>query len=194
MLDGSFFLVEDIQPDSLNTTRMVENMVDEIDFVLHIGDISYARGFSSVVSWPNIASYNLKFDKLSFLRCTTFCSLINCYLNWCSGTCSSIRLSPLPVEYHTWCAQETMKGTHQTHSKIVASYTSVIMRLMYLLSFLMCWTVLACTTTQGPEESVEYLTIIVLICQDPTLMNPGDLACSVCTLLLVPIIILYMLW
>ena len=55
MLDGGFFLVEDIQPDSLNTTRMVENMVDEIDFVLHIGDISYARGFSSVVSWSDIA-------------------------------------------------------------------------------------------------------------------------------------------
>ena len=53
MLDGSFFLVEDIQPNSLNTTRMVENMVDEIDFVLHIGDISYARGFSSVVSWSD---------------------------------------------------------------------------------------------------------------------------------------------
>ena len=50
MEDGSFFLVEDIQPESFNTTRMIENMVDDIDLVLHIGDISYARGFSSVVS------------------------------------------------------------------------------------------------------------------------------------------------
>ena len=48
--DGSFFLVEDIQPDSFNTTRMIEEQIDDIDFVLHIGDISYARGFSAVVS------------------------------------------------------------------------------------------------------------------------------------------------
>ena len=48
--DGSFFLVEDIQPDSFNTTRMIEEQIDNIDFVLHIGDISYARGFSAVVS------------------------------------------------------------------------------------------------------------------------------------------------
>ena len=48
--DDSFFLVEDIQPDSFNTTKMIEEQLDDIDFVLHIGDISYARGFSSVVS------------------------------------------------------------------------------------------------------------------------------------------------
>lgn len=48
--DGSFFLVEDIQPDSFNTTKMIEKQLDKIDFVLHIGDISYARGFSAVVS------------------------------------------------------------------------------------------------------------------------------------------------
>ena len=47
--DGSFFLVEDIQPDSFNTTKMIEKQLDKIDFVLHIGDISYARGFSAVV-------------------------------------------------------------------------------------------------------------------------------------------------
>ena len=48
--DGSFFLVEDIQPDSFNTTRMIEEQINDTDFVLHIGDISYARGFSAVVS------------------------------------------------------------------------------------------------------------------------------------------------
>ena len=48
--DGSFFMVEDIQPDSFNTTRMIMEQIENIDFVLHIGDISYARGFSAVVS------------------------------------------------------------------------------------------------------------------------------------------------
>ena len=47
--DESFFIVEDIQPESFNTTRMIEEQIDKIDFVLHIGDISYARGFSAVV-------------------------------------------------------------------------------------------------------------------------------------------------
>ena len=59
--DGSFFLVEDIQPDSFNTTRMIEEQIDDIDFVLHIGDISYARGFSAVVSASathRLSSYN----------------------------------------------------------------------------------------------------------------------------------------
>ena len=43
-------MVEDIQPDSFNTTRMIRKQIENIDFVLHIGDISYARGFSAVVS------------------------------------------------------------------------------------------------------------------------------------------------
>ena len=48
--DDSFFIKEDIQPDSMNTTDMIYSMIDDIDFVFHIGDMSYARGFSAVVS------------------------------------------------------------------------------------------------------------------------------------------------
>lgn len=50
--DGSFFLLNNIQPDSFNTTHMILQQMDRgnVDFILHLGDISYARGFSSVVS------------------------------------------------------------------------------------------------------------------------------------------------
>ena len=48
--DDSLFLVEDIQPHSFDTTDLIQEMLDDIDFVLHIGDVSYARGFSAVVS------------------------------------------------------------------------------------------------------------------------------------------------
>lgn len=49
--DGSFFLLNSIQPDSFNTTHMILQEMDHgsVDFILHLGDISYARGFSSVV-------------------------------------------------------------------------------------------------------------------------------------------------
>lgn len=49
-MDESFFIKEDIQPDSINTTDLIYEMVDDISFVFHIGDMSYARGFSAVVS------------------------------------------------------------------------------------------------------------------------------------------------
>ncbi len=48
--DGSFYIKEDIQPDSLYTTSLIETIKDNISFVFHIGDMSYARGFSAVVS------------------------------------------------------------------------------------------------------------------------------------------------
>ncbi len=48
--DDSFFIKEDIQPESMNTTDLIYKMVDNISFVFHIGDMSYARGFSAVVS------------------------------------------------------------------------------------------------------------------------------------------------
>ena len=37
------------QQPALNTTRLVLNQINETDLVLHIGDISYARGYASVV-------------------------------------------------------------------------------------------------------------------------------------------------
>ena len=38
------------QPPSLNTTSRVQKELNDIDIVLHIGDISYARGYAGVVS------------------------------------------------------------------------------------------------------------------------------------------------
>lgn len=34
---------------SLNTTKRIEEQLDKIDFVIQIGDISYAMGYSSMV-------------------------------------------------------------------------------------------------------------------------------------------------
>lgn len=54
-VDESFFIKEDIQPDSLNTTNLIYQMIDDISFVFHIGDMSYARGFSAVVSQEHMS-------------------------------------------------------------------------------------------------------------------------------------------
>lgn len=57
-VDDGFFIKEDIQPDSLNTTNMIyDSYLDGLSFVFHIGDMSYARGFSAVVSnQPRLAA------------------------------------------------------------------------------------------------------------------------------------------
>jgi len=34
---------------SMNTTNRIQEQLDDIDFVMHIGDMSYALGYSSVV-------------------------------------------------------------------------------------------------------------------------------------------------
>lgn len=34
---------------SLDTTKHIYNQIDRIDFVLHLGDISYAKGYASMV-------------------------------------------------------------------------------------------------------------------------------------------------
>lgn len=50
-VDDGFFIKEDIQPDSMNTTNLIySDHMDDLSFVFHIGDMSYARGFSAVVS------------------------------------------------------------------------------------------------------------------------------------------------
>jgi len=48
--DDSQQIINPSQQPALNTTRLVLNQIDQTDLVLHIGDISYARGFASVVS------------------------------------------------------------------------------------------------------------------------------------------------
>lgn len=37
------------QQDALSTVQRIQNELDETDLVLHLGDISYARGYASVV-------------------------------------------------------------------------------------------------------------------------------------------------
>lgn len=47
--DGSLQPIHEEYP-SLNTSRLVMEEVNNTDFILHIGDISYARGYAGVVS------------------------------------------------------------------------------------------------------------------------------------------------
>lgn len=46
--DDSMQAKEQQQP-ALNTTRLVMGQLNQTDFVLHVGDISYAEGYASVV-------------------------------------------------------------------------------------------------------------------------------------------------
>ncbi len=50
-LDDSRQVITKQQP-ALNTTRLVTDQIDQTDVILHIGDISYARGYASVVGPP----------------------------------------------------------------------------------------------------------------------------------------------
>ena len=50
-IDGSLEPIYSEQYPSLNTTQLIMNELNKTDLVLHIGDISYARGFAGVVSW-----------------------------------------------------------------------------------------------------------------------------------------------
>lgn len=77
-VDDSFFIKEDIQPDSMNTTNLIYEMIDDISFVFHIGDMSYARGFSAVVSWLDTVLLHNK-------NCNTDCMRNLCFfcaLQW----------------------------------------------------------------------------------------------------------------
>ena len=118
-VDDTLFLVEDIQPHSFDTTDLIQTMLDDIDFVLHIGDISYARGFSAVVSRTPAMSVSLGhsvcYSVFSNSQCTT---VLDCCLSTvCSGTSSWTRLSPLLCVSPTWSALGTMRGTGSTLSK-----------------------------------------------------------------------------
>lgn len=42
--------IKNDQPASLNTTARLTAEADEHDFVMHVGDIAYAEGFSTSVS------------------------------------------------------------------------------------------------------------------------------------------------
>ena len=49
------YQMETEQP-SMNTTNLIQEKLDDIDFVMHIGDMSYALGYSSVVRGDAVAT------------------------------------------------------------------------------------------------------------------------------------------
>ena len=51
-VDDSVQATSSQQQPALNTTRLLNKYLQDTDLVLHIGDISYANGYSSVVSFP----------------------------------------------------------------------------------------------------------------------------------------------
>ncbi len=56
--DDSRQVVTGQQP-ALNTTKLVLGQLYRTDLVLHIGDISYARGYASVVSNYTLLVHNM---------------------------------------------------------------------------------------------------------------------------------------
>lgn len=54
--DDSRQIIHGQQP-ALSTTALVASRLDNTDLVLHIGDISYARGYASVVSTCRVSLY-----------------------------------------------------------------------------------------------------------------------------------------
>ena len=46
--DGSYR--EQLFNPSMNTTDLMKSELDNVDFVLHIGDMSYAQGYLAIVS------------------------------------------------------------------------------------------------------------------------------------------------
>ena len=61
-VDDSLQIMVAQQP-ALNTTNLIYNQIDQTDLVLHIGDISYARGYASVVSGPCVWSIELGYSR-----------------------------------------------------------------------------------------------------------------------------------
>lgn len=59
--DGSYR--EQLFNPSMNTTARIKQELDKVDFVLHIGDMSYAQGYAAIVSVMS--------------TCITTCSFIN---------------------------------------------------------------------------------------------------------------------
>ena len=47
-IDGSYR--EQLFNPSMNTTDLIKEELDNVDFVLHIGDMSYAQGYAAIVS------------------------------------------------------------------------------------------------------------------------------------------------
>ena len=64
--DGSLQPIQEQYP-SLNTSRLIMKEVNKTDFILHIGDISYARGYAAVVGvftfCDSFISINLQWDE-----------------------------------------------------------------------------------------------------------------------------------
>ena len=63
-IDDSQQATKKQQQPALNTTRLLNQYINKTDLVLHIGDISYANGYGSVVS-----NDQLTYDMHSFCMC-----------------------------------------------------------------------------------------------------------------------------
>ena len=129
---------------SLNTTNHILKQLDDIDIVMHIGDISYAKGYSSVVCIAFTSYYSLVPTRRSAqfwgvqliqyvhllsvsLACRRSPGIVSILLpfsgmyvamltNFCSfsGMYSLMRLSQLLLESLTWSALGTMRETGLT--------------------------------------------------------------------------------
>ena len=98
-IDGSYR--EQLYNPSINTTdRMMEELY-RTDFVMHIGDMSYAQGYAAIVSTPFIFSF------YAWFRCY-------CLSSFYSGMYSLTSWGTLVLQNPTWCASETTRETRQT--------------------------------------------------------------------------------
>ena len=98
-VDDSLMMETEIP--SINTTNHILDQIDDVDFVMHIGDISYAQGYSSVVS-PRCTLLHGRLYVLAFY--SMYCvvgvmivlpMIILCvHACTCSGMCSLIKLLP----------------------------------------------------------------------------------------------------
>ena len=96
-IDGSYR--EQLYNPSLNTTDRLMEELYRTDFLMHIGDMSYAQGYAAIVCTVHLTGQILLLVHFSLL-----CSGTHSLTSW--GT----SLPPSP----TWCALETMRETHRT--------------------------------------------------------------------------------
>ena len=96
------------QQPALNTTRLVLQQLNQTDLVLHIGDISYARGYAGIVSRacirPDIHLPFILFSLFLFIYMLFLCIPS-------SGTTSWLRSSQSQPGCPTWCALAITRET-----------------------------------------------------------------------------------
>ena len=71
--------VNENAPSAWNTTQRVLSQIDETDVVLHIGDISYAMGYASVVRDTSLMLYVYRLLGLCGQICIVVISVLYCH-------------------------------------------------------------------------------------------------------------------